>query len=58
MDELKKQVEAALIFVGQAQEKAPTQSDLWKELGRIFDELDSTIEGINDGDFGQDGMLR
>lgn len=58
MDTLKVDLEAALQFIGQAQGKVPAQSYLWKEIGRLFDELDSTIEGINDGEFGQDGNPR
>lgn len=58
MDTLKKDIESALLFLGQAQERAPNSSDLWQEIGRMYDELDSLLDGINDGDFGQDGKLR
>ena len=58
MDTIKKDVENALIFIGQAQENAPRLSDLWKELGQLYDKLDSLVEAINDGDFDQAGNER
>lgn len=50
-----KQLQSAMNFVGQAQEAAPDQSDLWKECGRIFDELDTVQDMIVSNEFSADG---
>jgi hypothetical protein len=58
MKEVKKEIANALAFLGQAQEAAPSQSDLWKELGQQYDTLDTLLTGLDEGDYNQDGSLR
>lgn len=35
-------------FIGQAQESLKNTCECWKDLGRIYDELDSMIEAIEE----------
>lgn len=48
-DEIIKQLEYALTFLGQAQEKATPQSALWNEIGDKFEEVDTIITAIKEG---------
>ena len=52
-----KQLKSALVFIGQAQEKAPLGSDLWKQLGVHFDSIDNEIEMISEGCYDGSGDL-
>ena len=52
--EVVKSLRDALLFVGQAQEQAPKNTDLWRMLGNVFDDLDSVIENV-EGDFTDSG---
>lgn len=55
-DKIIKQLEAALAFVGQAQEVAPNESALWKELGELYEQVDDTITLVKD-EYDDEGSL-
>ncbi len=41
-------LKSALVFVGQAEEAVRPQSPLWKELGDLYEQLDSKIEELTE----------
>ena len=49
------ELKSALAFLGQAQEAAPKNSALWKELGKAYDTLDSISDTVED--YNDDGEL-
>lgn len=49
-ESVRRNLDNALAFIGQAQERAPNSSALWKELGRIYDEVDEVKESVADYD--------
>ena len=52
--ELLKELENALTFLGQAQELAENSSPLWCDIGEMYDDLDSLILSIREGDYDGD----
>jgi hypothetical protein len=54
-DEIVKQIQNAMAFLGQAQELAPTSSELWNELGTLYSDLDELQSSVQCSEYDDTG---
>ena len=54
-DDIKKNILNALTFLSQAQDAAPEQSDLWKEIGKVWDDVDTLHDMVAMNEYSSEG---
>lgn len=52
-----KDIEGTLAMLGQAQGRAPAQSELWKRLGELYESVDSALESITENEYNDEGRF-
>lgn len=51
---IKSDLKGAKRMVGQAQERLKNRRELWRELGKLYDDIDNLLESIEQGDYDYD----